>query len=77
MTESGTLEPEDLGFDFERPRRGTDPGVMTLRQAERQLIERVLREEGGHVARAAERLGISRSSLYQRIQKHQITVSRV
>jgi DNA-binding NtrC family response regulator len=77
MNESSALDPADLGFDFERPRRETGPGSMTLRQAERVLIERVLQEERGHVGRAAQRLGISRSSLYQRIQKHQITLSRI
>jgi transcriptional regulator of acetoin/glycerol metabolism len=36
---------------------------------ERRHIELVLREENGHVERAARRLGIPRSSLYQRIKQ--------
>ena len=45
---------------------------LTLEQLERRHIERVLREEQGHVERAAKRLGISRSSLYQKIKKSQL-----
>lgn len=79
--EKSELEPEDLGFDFERHiGRGSSDEVpisMTLEEAERRLIERALREERGRVDRAAERLGISRSSLYQRIQRHRIVVSRI
>ena len=78
LTEASVLEPNDLGFDFELKRRESRPsGVVTLREAERSLIERVLGEEHGNVGRAAERLGISRSSLYQRIQKHRISTSRI
>ncbi len=76
--EGGVLEPEDLGFDMERrASREEVPISLTLKEAERRLIERTLREEGGRVDSAALRLGISRSSLYQRIQKHGIVVSRI
>jgi DNA-binding NtrC family response regulator len=72
------LDPGDLGFDFAGQSYPTDElAGLTLEQAERRLIERALQEEKGHVARAAERLGISRSSLYQRIQKHRLPVSRI
>lgn len=50
---------------------------LTLLELEKQHIERVLQEENGRVERAAKRLGIPRSSLYQKIKKHQITPSRV
>ena len=42
---------------------------MTLDEMERQHIEAVLREEGGRVERAAVRLGIPRSTLYQKIKR--------
>ena len=80
-SEKNVIEAEDLGFDLEgRASRGSSDAVpvsLTLKEAEKRLIERTLREEGGHVERAAQRLGISRSSLYQRIQKHGIVVSRI
>ncbi len=50
---------------------------LTLQELERQHIERVLLEERGRVEKAAKRLGIPRSSLYQKIKKHQIQPSKV
>ncbi len=59
------LEPRDLRFEggIEESAAGT------LEEVERRHIERVLREEGGQVERAAKRLGIPRSTLYQRIKQ--------
>jgi DNA-binding NtrC family response regulator len=42
---------------------------LTLEQLERKHIERVLAAEEGRVERAAERLGIPRSSLYQKLKR--------
>ena len=50
---------------------------LTLLELEKQHIERVLQEEKGRVEKAAKRLGIPRSSLYQKIKKHQIPTSKV
>jgi DNA-binding NtrC family response regulator len=50
---------------------------LTLVELEKQHIERVLQEEKGRVEKAAKRLGIPRSSLYQKIKKHQIPSSKV
>jgi len=50
---------------------------LTLLELEKQHIERVLQEEKGRVEKAAKRLGIPRSSLYQKIKKHQISTSKV
>jgi len=77
-SQKDVLDADDLGFDFERRASREDvPLSLTLEESERRLIERTLREEGGRVDRAAQRLGISRSSLYQRIQRHRIVVSRI
>ena len=50
---------------------------LTLLELEKKHIERVLQEESGRVEKAATRLGIPRSSLYQKIKKHQIETSKV
>jgi len=47
----------------------TDRYPLTLDEVERLHIEKVLRGENGHVARAAARLGISKASLYQRLRR--------
>ena len=69
------LLPEDFA-DLLRPPRsapGSAPARMTLDEAERQHVESVLRQEGWAVERAAGVLGISRTSLYERMRKYGIS----
>jgi DNA-binding NtrC family response regulator len=77
LSSRSVLEAGDLGFDVERGAAADALAGLTLREAERRLIERALADERGNVEAAAARLGISRSSLYQRIQKYGIVVSRI
>ena len=72
------LERNDLRFDHPATlTTGVSASTLTLEEVERAHIERVLQEENGRVAEAATRLGIPRSSLYQKIQKHRIHLSKV
>jgi DNA-binding NtrC family response regulator len=78
LTQTDLLDAEALGLESRAvPVQRPQDGLTTIREAERVLIERMLGEERGNIERAATRLGISRSSLYQRIQRHRITVSRM
>lgn len=43
---------------------------MSLEEVERVLIQKALARFEGNVSRAAEALGLSRSALYRRLQKH-------
>jgi DNA-binding NtrC family response regulator len=43
---------------------------MPLEDVERILIQKALRRHGGNVSAAAEALGLSRSALYRRLQRH-------
>jgi DNA-binding NtrC family response regulator len=45
---------------------------LTLEQLERKHIERVLAAEEGRVDRAAQRLDVPRSSLYQKLKRYGI-----
>ena len=54
----------------------SDELSLTLEQVERRHIERVLAAEQGFVERAALRLGVPRSSLYQKIKRYGIAVQR-
>ena len=78
LSEEKTIGLRDLHFDGHAS-VGTPffDSRLTLIELERQHIERVLNEEGGRVEKAAKRLGIPRSSLYQKIKKHQIQTSKV
>jgi DNA-binding NtrC family response regulator len=78
LSEQRTLRATDLRFD-DAANRETPAydSQLTLLELERRHIELVLAEEHGQVERAAKRLGIPRSSLYQKIKKFQITSSKV
>jgi DNA-binding NtrC family response regulator len=68
----GEIRPDEL-----RLRAASLPGeegrpatrVTTLAEVERAHIQRVLNATGGHIARAAGLLGISTSSLYERVRR--------
>jgi DNA-binding NtrC family response regulator len=56
-----------------RPRTGTEssaPDELSLEEAERVFIEKVLARHSGDVRLAAEQLGMSRSALYRRLQQY-------
>ena len=44
--------------------------AMSLEEVERALISKALRRFDGNVSRAADALGLSRSALYRRLEKH-------
>jgi DNA-binding NtrC family response regulator len=67
------LAPSGTGAAAEHGGAGE---TLTLRELERQHIERVLRLENGKVEAAARRLGIPRSSLYQKLKQFQIAVPK-
>lgn len=78
LSEDRTISIKDLHFDGNSAGRSTYlDSNLTLSELERQHIERVLREEQGRVEKAARRLGIPRSSLYQKLKKYQLDSSRV
>ena len=43
---------------------------MTLEEIEKRLIEQTMRQLNGNANEAAKRLGLSRSALYRRLEKH-------
>jgi DNA-binding NtrC family response regulator len=80
-----TLEASDLRFEnasvlqprSESPTTAEAEGShVTLEELERIHIERVLRELGGRVTEASQRLGIPRSTLYQKIKRYGIALPR-
>ncbi len=58
--QDGAGDGDDASYD----------SALSLEDVQRRHIERVLKEEGGRVERAAARLGIARSSLYQKIKQY-------
>ena len=43
---------------------------MTLEQVERMMIEQALRQHTGNISRVAKALGLSRTALYRRLERH-------
>jgi DNA-binding NtrC family response regulator len=71
LSDRKTIGLNDLHFDGPARKHAFFPSTsLTLLELERQHIERVLQEEKGHVERAAKRLGVPRSSLYQKLKRH-------
>ncbi|HEU4521565.1 MAG TPA: helix-turn-helix domain-containing protein, partial [Thermoanaerobaculia bacterium] len=69
LADSAELTTDVLRFDAIRTdAAGSDD--MTLASLERAHVLRVLEGAGGHVERAAVRLGIARSSLYQKLRDY-------
>jgi DNA-binding NtrC family response regulator len=70
MARGERVAAADLGL-----RRTSEPAGrledMSLEDVERALIEKALARHGGNVSRAAAALGLSRSALYRRLQRHE------
>ncbi len=74
LSDTKTLHEKDLHFDLptepsSAPHR---PTTRTLEEMEREYIEEVLSLEGGRVEATAKRLGIPRSSLYNKLKQYGI-----
>ncbi|MCA1585257.1 MAG: sigma-54 dependent transcriptional regulator [Acidobacteria bacterium] len=77
LSDGPALGVRDLRFETGASEPVVDARSLTLREVEQRHIEAVLREERGRVDRAAVRLGIARSSLYQKIKQYRIAVVKV
>ncbi len=71
MAQGPAITAADLGLR-ERSESGSRLKNRTIDEAERQLIQKALDRCGGNVSEAAAALGLSRSALYRRIQRHGI-----
>ncbi len=74
LGEGDTLTLADLQFESLRDggAQGKDTASITLAELERLHIRDVLDRQRGSVSRAAKTLGISRSTLYEKIKKYDI-----
>ncbi|MDX1642868.1 MAG: sigma-54 dependent transcriptional regulator [Thermoanaerobaculia bacterium] len=72
MARGERIAAGDLALERGAEAAETDLERLSLDEAEKRLVERALERNGGNVLRAAEELGVSRSALYRRIDKHGI-----
>jgi two-component system response regulator AtoC len=71
LCEGGLITPAHLSLHAE-PIAISFDAATDLRSAERRAIDKALRETDGNKAKAARRLGLSRTQLYGRLRKYQI-----
>jgi transcriptional regulator of acetoin/glycerol metabolism len=77
LSDQQVLGRKELWFDSSLgTESAADNTDLSLRELERQHIQRILHKEQGHVESAAKRLDIPRSTLYQKIKQYQITLPK-
>jgi DNA-binding NtrC family response regulator len=75
LTKSDRIEPSDLQLDYPGPSNPVStpapiPTIMNLDEMEKTTIERALLKHGFNISRAAAELGLTRASLYRRMEKY-------
>ena len=75
MSSSSILQPEDFMFNMNQGETESDNLTIeqyNLDEVEKILIRKVLKKYSGNITQAAKELGITRSSLYRRLEKYAI-----
>ncbi|MCA6075187.1 sigma-54-dependent transcriptional regulator [Fulvivirga sedimenti] len=73
MSQSQVLQPEDFNFGGSMSRPDDENVTLdqyNLEDVEKILIRKVLQKYNGNITQAAQALGLTRSSLYRRLEKH-------
>ena len=73
LCEGRAIDTHDLGLRADPSDMTTQLERMSLDDAEAWLIRRALDRNEGNVSQAASELGVSRSALYRRLQRHGIS----
>jgi DNA-binding NtrC family response regulator len=68
LSDSSVLKPEDLYLKKESSVTGTN-SFTTLDEMEQKMIRHALENNGGNFTSAAEQLGVTRQTLYNRLKK--------
>jgi DNA-binding NtrC family response regulator len=71
-----TIRPRDLHLEFKEQAATEDGPELTLSEVQRQHIQKTLEAERGNVARAASRLGVTRSTLYNKMKTFAISAGK-
>jgi DNA-binding NtrC family response regulator len=72
MAQGDQVRPSDLGLRPGGPGSAVRLEEMSLEDVEQYLVQKTLARCGGNVSQAAKALGLSRSGLYRRMQKHRL-----
>jgi DNA-binding NtrC family response regulator len=77
LSSDNVLGPTDLQLDYPGAAPNAEPPaaiptILNLDEMEKDTIEKALRKHGFNISRAAAELGLTRASLYRRMEKHDI-----
>jgi len=75
LSESQVLKPEDFFFpsmDTEEKGEGIIFDDFNLEEVEKTVILNVMEKCGGNISQAAKKMGLTRASLYRRLEKYEI-----
>ncbi len=71
MSEGGVLNPDDFFFLSEKEDAKKDlSDNFNLDEVEKVVIQRAINKHSGNISKAAKELGLTRASLYRRLEKH-------
>ncbi len=71
MSESHILQPQDFFMSsIDDNTENNLPNLTNLEETEKLLVRKVIDKHGGNISKAAKELGLTRASLYRRIEKH-------
>jgi len=71
LCESDSIEPNDIYFNTSNVNVKEDtPDTFNLDEIEKKFIQKALFKYEGNISKAAKELGLTRTSLYRRMEKH-------
>lgn len=75
LSTSNEIQPSDLQLDYtdtSKENVAVAPTILNLDYLERDTIQKALRKHGFNISRTAAELGLTRASLYRRMEKHDL-----
>jgi DNA-binding NtrC family response regulator len=70
MSESRELDPQDFFLTQNETAPDKSGGSYNLEEVEKNIIRNAISKHGGNISQAARELGLSRASLYRRLEKY-------
>jgi DNA-binding NtrC family response regulator len=72
MSDTDILSPDDFFFLVQKPDIGQNiiPDDFNLDNVEKSVIEKAVNKHNGNISKAAKELGLTRASLYRRLEKY-------
>lgn len=72
MSENSQLDPDDFFFLQQKSESGSEQSLdsFNLEDVEKTVIQKAINKHDGNISKAAKDLGLTRASLYRRLEKH-------